>query len=554
MAKVLAIVSVSAHANHSYVGPSKPRLVARSNEPKSPWSYHKVPKISAAEAPKNSKELLSCALWRLHEYGNNPIAPETFALLTNKPEVKAAAEKLNVPTTTTTSVRGKLADIAMKDDRRETEGLVHIEFPVPSTGNSVAHDGNKDQEATDDSDNLVINGDKILSAEDVLDDEELEELNEALAANVSTTKPEIASILSTVDHAILDAPTHPEEESKPLSLNGISPQQQSNEATLNDEGAQQDDVKKQDKLAEATTARAISKSPNRSATPSSRIEAEAMANGAPDDESELDSDEEIIVFNPKARLASAAAKRSDTQRSRPSTANGSVSLKPTEPRSQVSVPVTGEQPSPPGSSTLKPKSPVGSALKAQSPVFTPGQLYVPSQSPVAAKASPPVLQQQPNGNRRKSPPRVTQDRPTSTSRQPRAPVLPRPQSQDQNAEVRRQTEIIQRQRQAIQRQAQAAAKPPPRQVRMEPTENPTIIDPDAFDRSYVVQPVSNPPNTSTASKRRSGGGGRRRSPRNSPPNASPKRPVSRAEPDVDFVLKSGAPRGSMRGKGKLWVP
>ena len=108
--------------------------------------------------------------------------------------------------------------------------------------------------------------------------------------------------------------------------------------------------------------------------------------------------------------------------------------------------------------------------------------------------------------------------------------------------------IIQRQREAIHRQTSAVPKPPPRRVQKEPTDNPTIIDPDAFDRSYVVQPVSQP--SDRGGKRRSGPKHKRGSSKGNAQQASAANP----EPDEDFVLKSGAPRGSMRGKGKLFVP
>ena len=78
-----------------------------------------------------------------------------------------------------------------------------------------------------------------------------------------------------------------------------------------------------------------------------------------------------------------------------------------------------------------------------------------------------------------------------------------------------------------------------RQVQKQPTAYPTIIDPDAFDRSYAIAP---PINTSEVNKRHSSGRG------------SPRRTPRTPEPEVDYVLKSGSPRGATRGRGKLWVP
>lgn len=78
-----------------------------------------------------------------------------------------------------------------------------------------------------------------------------------------------------------------------------------------------------------------------------------------------------------------------------------------------------------------------------------------------------------------------------------------------------------------------------RQVQKQPTAYPTIIDPDAFDRSYAIAP---PINTPEVNKRHSSG------------RASPRRTPRTPEPEVDYVLKSGSPRGATRGRGKLWVP
>ena len=68
--------------------------------------------------------------------------------------------------------------------------------------------------------------------------------------------------------------------------------------------------------------------------------------------------------------------------------------------------------------------------------------------------------------------------------------------------------------------------------------SPAIIDPDAFDRF-----------TLTATRSSNNNDNRRASPR-----VSPRRAPRTLEPEVDYVLKSGSPRGSTRGRGKLWIP
>lgn len=67
----------------------------------------------------------------------------------------------------------------------------------------------------------------------------------------------------------------------------------------------------------------------------------------------------------------------------------------------------------------------------------------------------------------------------------------------------------------------------------------TIIDPDAFGRSFATNTRGYIPNGQRA--------------RNSP-RGSPRRGLRMTEPEVDYVLKSGATREASRGQGKLWVP
>lgn len=75
---------------------------------------------------------------------------------------------------------------------------------------------------------------------------------------------------------------------------------------------------------------------------------------------------------------------------------------------------------------------------------------------------------------------------------------------------------------------------------------PALIDPDAFGRSFARKPSGVALNAGRALAARS--------PRGSPRH-SPHRSIATPEPaDVDFVLKSGSPRGAARGRGKLWVP
>ena len=520
--------------------------------------------------PEIQKDLMSCALWRLHEFGNNPMAPETFLLLTGNFQTVAAAKKLGVPTASPSSIRAELAEDCEQRDQRNELGQLEADFPdLVTRASSEATDTSGAPEELGDDGNLVINGDKILTAEDDLDDEELKELNDALAATVHAPKPELASFLSSVDQAILQSPTHPEHPPGLPRLQGPTGDLKVTEDSVRRHTAGMPVPEAKILFTKTATPPSTRPSTKQASSPMLVAGPQRSAAHVKDDESEIGSDEEIILFKPRAQRNSGMTRKSaDVPRSRPSTAHG-LNRQPVQADAPVApIKETTEGPSHPEFATLKPKPPLASVLKPQSPVFTPGQIYKPAPSPVEPQSSPVAAAAAPavNGHARsKSPPPIharagNASRPLPVHHRRHSPEAPL-------ADARRQTEIIQRQRQAIQRQAKATASTggatggrtvsPPREVHMEPTANPTVIDPDAFDRSYVVHPPSSPaPNAAANSgKRRSGGGGgKRRSPKNSPRGGSPKRAAPAAGADVDFVLKSGAPRGSTRGRGKLWVP
>src|SRR6187431_2369404 len=71
--RCFAKFAVTGQFANSIEGPSKPKLVARSAEPKSPWKYHKIPVISVTGVPKHLRPLFSYMLWLLHEYENDPL-------------------------------------------------------------------------------------------------------------------------------------------------------------------------------------------------------------------------------------------------------------------------------------------------------------------------------------------------------------------------------------------------------------------------------------------------------------------------------------------------
>lgn len=95
---------------------------------------------------------------------------------------------------------------------------------------------------------------------------------------------------------------------------------------------------------------------------------------------------------------------------------------------------------------------------------------------------------------------------------------------------------------------QVNSRPPSRgnHVHTSPQVKAPLIDPDAFGRSDAI----GPPYLVTSRPQVQNWQYPRYSPRGNP------RHVSRTneQQEVDFVLKSGSPRGTSRGHGKLWVP
>ena len=514
--------------------------------------------------------------------------PETFVLLLDDPEARALAESLNIPVKSYAAARLSIMELRTKHDNRLQSGQMELDFPAVANRTAL-----RDEHPIADGNDMSTNGIEQFDAKSDLGvDHDNEQTDDIMQADLST------SILAE----------------SPLGSEAIEPEKISQEAVQapigqpTSNGSQetkQDDYVKESDIEQMILSMNGKRTSTISPEPSA-AEVVGMCNGSHVDtpvlnsatiskeqakessESEVDSDEEVIVFNPRARRASGLPKKStDAVRSRPATANGlnppklaDLPEKPTEVIQSKPITANGHPPQP--NATLKLRPPIESTLKPQSPVFTPGQIYIPSQAQVlepkvSAKGSETAESNQSQETTIEVAHKdVAQDiraRPTPTPppRHPRAALQQKHPSQEQLHFQRQSERIIQRQRELIQRQTKTTEKAPqapqtpqpPRQIQMEPTNNPTVIDPNDFDRSYVVQPLANTSDASS-NKRRSGGH-RRRSPKNGSkdhtkelskdtPKSSPKREVKRQDVDVDFVLKSGAPRGSTRGRGKLWIP
>lgn len=184
---------------------------------------------------------------------------------------------------------------------------------------------------------------------------------------------------------------------------------------------------------------------------------------------------------------------------------------------------------PPGINTNSPENTVASKEKQTAQL--PTSLSQPRKSPVKASAK---IDSKPASSR--SP---------SVSDSISAQVDPEPEDSDEEVVVF-----------SPKSKRLSAQKTPPRQTndrppiranhaQQKPQLKAPLIDPDAFGRSDAIGP---PYTTNTRAHVQNW-----QYPRY-PPRGNPRHVPRNNESEVDFVLKSGAPRGASRGQGKLWVP
>ena len=76
------------------------------------------------------KPLLSCMLWLLHEYENNPLNPQTFVLATGDKETVAMAKKLGIPLQDIKELWVQVAEKLKTQDTRNEIGLEEITVGV----------------------------------------------------------------------------------------------------------------------------------------------------------------------------------------------------------------------------------------------------------------------------------------------------------------------------------------------------------------------------------------------------------------------------------------
>ena len=492
--------------------------------------------------------------------------------MSDDPATAVAAQQRQIPVKTCQEVRGEVATKLLLEDTRLVTGQLEVEFGLVGVATSNDKDDSHqciktDEEPTDDPDSTVHTEETLVAGE-------------ASGANGSGLSPTTSTEAVTGQEP--DTKTQLEDSKEPISSTAdsipIKILKMSNSPDLDTHAPatvpslvldQASDILHQ-VMVESAPGPPVEVTFDTDKPRNVSLHGmEVRQHVASESSSEEDSDEEIIVFTPKSKRFSAQASKSTSSPlsldtpllERPKTAD------PKDSSSKLRL-----------TSSLRPESPVFTPVKA---LHTPMQsldsaLTIPTMAFTAPRrplSSSPNAQQgtrSPNARKPSTSPRQGTSSPAEHSR---SPGSTKGQSHE---DVQRQSrDIIQRQRDAIQRASQAVTKAPPRQIQMEPTANPTVIDPDAFDRSYVVQPRSDTTKASNGSHAhghrltgsngstsrpvtREGPRGNGTQPRSRSSRGSPKArdKIGHASPeaDVEFVLKSGASRASLRGKGKLWVP
>ena len=568
--------------SHVILVPAKPRLVARdATAPKSPWKYHKVPTISTKGIPVSMKSILSCVLWRLHEYENNPLMPESFVLLTNDIELRTLAQKLNIPTLNFQEIHQRLEKMHLVDHDRQTVGQLEEEFS-PEKREKVTIDVKRDANWKED--RVEPDSVKDVSVMEPQDQEaQVEESNkETLNCELTndTPKDPVIEIAAGQSERFEDIPDEAEKARGAGSpkVNGVHPLNNEEKVVASVYSSPEDHSPdhlsgfegKVSPIENATvealkeTTRDINitgKQQKSSSTSSSHVYGTVSESVGTSDDSDED---EVVVFDPRSRRFSGRPKTPNEITKPPPAISYIRALETGLPKKPVvtpkpSIPVAQQQnqkiqqpeiPNEVKPEGTKPQIPTmpdvqeASAKNVTSvqrrhlnrrPEPLQYSLHTAPKSqnqvPAQIQSRPDILPVEVSGpSKNTSPPKSPQRKKSDEQ------IVLEPVDQD-GRRYQNQGTINRPSHPAVQRVDRAFAKSQ-RQIH-KPQRPFPVIDPDAFDRSYIVRPHNHAPNTNH----------RVMSPRGSP-RGGPRTPES----EVDYVLKSGSPRGATRGRGKLWVP
>lgn len=465
----------------------KPKLVARApGSDRLPWKIgRKVPQIPLREVPVEVRPVLSYVLWRLHESDKGRADASFLMVLSDDPKTCAVGQKLDIVVSRIEEIRHTIAAQATETDRN-TLGDLEREF-----GAREPHPKNLDEMDVTQSNGmhpLQVNGDGVLSGENVkvdFPDKAPNSIGEEKLIKEEDDSIKAQSEICVEGSTVVDKP-----------VNGFVLE----EAEIENEYR---DLPKQNyptaiDIAEEHAAQ----------------EKDGLIEPAGPMSDEFVSEK---ISNITAWIKNLAPKLSSISEPtlRPHQGIDHSSREERDPQ-QPQVPVIHQ--------------PVVLQRAAEISAPSPRRTSTASLPPAPSAEVPEDSDEEVVVFNPKSKRLSAQQKPPQTS--PKQNVdLKLAQSPELNAS--------QSPRQNVQRSPRKATPGRQPQVKTPPVA-PAIIDPDAFGRSFATNPRAYARNNHPNSRYS--------------PRGSPRRAMRTPEPELDYVLKSGNTRASVRGRGKLWVP
>lgn len=474
------------------IGPVKPKLVARApGSDRLPWKIgRKVPQIQLREVPTEVRPVLSYVLWRLHESDKGRADASTLIVLSDDCKTHTVGQKLDIVVKRTEEIRRTIAAQVIQTDRN-TLGDLEREFGVraprpESLQNGLSSNDGKDVTRSNGMQPLQVNGEGVSDRNhvkvDILNqtsDGKEEEKHNKKEINI---KERFENHLD--DGTVEDRPTDgcvPQEAIIEIECCDLPKQSYSTVIDITEEHAAQEKDE----------------------------HTEPAGPGSDEFVSEKISNITAWIKNLAPKLSSISEPNSAShQGTYSSTKAGNISPQPQAPMIQQPV-----------------------VLQRAAELFTPSH-RTPTTSPAPAlsieepeDSDEEVVVFNPKAKRLSAQQKLPQSSPKENV------DLKLAQSPKLNAS--------QSPKQKVQRSPRKATPARQHQAKTPPVA-PAIIDPDAFGRSFATNPRANVHNNHPNSRYS--------------PRGSPRRAMRTLEPELEYILKSGNTRASVRGKGKLWVP
>ena len=505
--------------------------------------------------PESIKPLLSCALWRLYEYEDDPLGPEVLVLLCDDPGTSEEARKLTIPTKRILDIRQTVQKHdSIKNAQNATSDLER-DFPATVINQLAMTNGTARLIAPVDDHDEIDPFDMEVKI-DV--DGECRDSTHADASVEKVKQDSSGAVRGDLQHEASQLENHSDVNIKEkrvgadLEINGNTKQPKSSVHGLTEASKQRRDASSEslntvvamstneiaaDNLhanAEpepavtelVTTSKPEPEEAHEEHLPEEPITTTTIippgsSNETPNidvadqDKDDSDSDDEVVLFNPKAKRLSGLRNVAANMRK-----PGTITTLATHSHARV------------GGDTQP-------ANHSNSPILVMPETQVIEKAPRPAPEqpvgrTPGVLHRQTKLNSQNSSPTRFDVKPAKTNENQAPDSMYNSAPEHLNGETdgafnRPASQQLYNHPQASKHQRRKSKKV------MAP---PAIIDPDAFDRFSIPAPHANIKNDN-----------HRLSPR-----GSPRRAARTPEPEIDFVLKSGSPRGSARGRGKLWIP